>query len=469
MAPLIRAQPPLAFIPPQLNPWVLRACQTLLPLWLQWRSPLTEITAQHLERLVSAYEEFQAGKIRLLLAFRHPSVNDPYCMGYLFWRLLPQALPAQKLTFPSPIHSHFMYDRGIPLWAGSAVGWLYSRLGGTSIQRGKLDIPGLRSARDLLLNSRYPLAAAPEGATNGHNEIISPLEPGIAQLGFWTVEDLRKAQRDEEVIILPVGIQYFYLTPPWENIAQLLQNLEQDLGIPASSPADPDRPQEEKLYQRLFHAGEVLLEMMENFYREFYHQALPAIEDLQASLSENLATVQDTPNDLFALRLQNLLNVALGVAEQYFNLPPKGNLSDRCRRLEQAGWDYIYREELKTENHLSNVKRGLADRVAEEANLRMWHMRLVETFVAVTGHYVKEKPSVERFADTLLLLWDVVTRIKGGNAFFRPALGQQRVQITLGEPLSVTARAADYQNNRRQAVAHLTQELQNRLESLITR
>ncbi len=468
MAPLIRAQPPLAFIPPQLNPWVLRACQTLLPFWLQWRSPLTEITAQNLDILASAYEQFQSGKIRLLLAFRHPSVNDPYCMGYLFWRLLPQALRARKLTFSSPIHSHFMYDRGIPLWAGSTVGWLYSRLGGTSIQRGKLDVPGLRSARDLLLNGHYPLAAAPEGATNGHNEIISPLEPGIAQLGFWTMEDLRKAQRKEEVIILPVGIQYFYLTPPWENIAQLLQEVEQDLGIHPPVQEAKDRFKEELLYQRLFQSGEVLLDIMENFYREFYHQSLPTIEALQASLSENLATVQDEPNALFALRLQNLLNVALGVAEQYFHLSAKGNLSDRCRRLEQAGWDYIYREELKTENPLSKVKRGLADRVAEEANLRMWHMRLVETFVAVTGHYVKEKPSVERFADTLLLLWDVVTRIKGGNAFFRPSLGQQRVQITLGDPISVTARATDYQNNRRQAVANLTQELQNRLDSLIS-
>ncbi|WP_071599813.1 hypothetical protein [Mastigocladopsis repens] len=44
----------------------------------------------------------------------------------------------------------------------------------------------------------------------------------------------------------------------------------------------------------------------------------------------------------------------------------------------------------------------LGDRIAEEANLRMWHMRLVESFVAVTGNYVHEKPTAERFAETTL-------------------------------------------------------------------
>ncbi|MGL5032926.1 MAG: 1-acyl-sn-glycerol-3-phosphate acyltransferase, partial [Microcystaceae cyanobacterium] len=389
----IRAQPPLDFITPQLNPWVLKICQKILPLWLKWQTPIAEINAVNLERLLENYEQFETGKIRLLLAFRHPSVNDPYCMGYLFWTLLSQNVKKQKLALKFPLHSHFMYDRGIPLWAGSFVAWLYSRLGGTSIQRGKLDLPGLRTAREILLKSNYPLAAAPEGATNGHNEIISPLEPGIAQLGFWTVDDLKKSDRAEEVLILPVGIQYFYLTPPWSEIESILTQLEKDCGVKNS---DNHSLEESQLYQRLYYLGEVMLDLMENFYRDFYHQFLPKVTELEASLIGNVETVQANPNNLFALRLRNLLNVALTVAEEYFNIQPKGELSDRCRRLEQAGWDYIYRDELKPENNLCAVKRGLADRIAEEADLRMWHMRIVETFVAVTGHYVKEKPRVER-------------------------------------------------------------------------
>ncbi len=380
--PLTRAQPPLDFIAPQLKPWLVKVGPFILPWWIKSQTAIAKIEVKNLEILTQNYVEFKQGKTRLLLAFRHPSINDPLCMGYLFWQPLAKALKTGSMQPPPISHSHFMYDRGIPIWGGDFIKWLFPRLGGTSIQRGKLDRPGLRSARDLMLNADYPLAAAPEGATNGHNEIISPLEPGMAQLGFWCAEDLQKAGRSERVIILPVGIQYFYLSPPWVKIEALLSQLETDCGIVPDPIHDSN---ETHLYKRLYHLGEVMLGLMENFYREFYHQTLPAVADLEKSLAENFNALESDPNQLLASRLQNLLNVALTVGEEYFQVKAKGTFPDRCRRLEQAGWDYIYREELRDEKTLSPVQRGLADRLAEESDLRMWHMRLVENFVAVTG------------------------------------------------------------------------------------
>ena len=189
---IVHVQPPLKFIPPALNPFVLRVGQLVLPTWLRWRTNITHIEAENVETLVELYQQFQAGKIRFLMAFRHPSTNDPLCMGYLS-QLVPQVARQQGVSLQQPIHAHFIYDRGIPLWAGAWVGWLYSHVGGTPIHRGKLDRTGLRSVRNLFANASLPMAAAPEGATNGHNEIVSPLEPGIAQMGFWCVEDLLKA------------------------------------------------------------------------------------------------------------------------------------------------------------------------------------------------------------------------------------------------------------------------------------
>lgn len=455
---LIKAQPPLEFIPPAFNPWVLQLARTMLPAWLHLKTNLTNIQGSNVENLVKLYERFQKGNLRFLMAFRHPNTNDPFCLAHLLWKLVPLSAKETGINLQSPIHAHFMYDRGIPLWAGETVGWLYSQLGGTSIQRGKLDLMGLKSARDILANGKFPLAAAPEGATNGHNEIMSPAEPGIAQLGFWCIEDLKKAGRKEEVAILPIGIQYYYLTPPWQELEQLLTQLEIDTGLstPQRINAVPSESFPE-LYQRLYRLGEHLLSVMEDFYRDYYHQELPQVLPSEANESNgNLST-----------RLQNLLDVALKVAEAYFNLTPKGSYIERCRRLEQAGWERIYREDFKQSTNLSNIDIGLANRVAEEASLRVWHMRLVESFVAVTGYYVKEKPTAERFAETALLIWDLVARIKGENSFFRPHLGKQRVQITVGEPISISDRALDYQNNRRQAVAILTQDLQAALENLI--
>jgi hypothetical protein len=463
-----QVQPPLEFIPPTFNLLVVRSLHLLLPYWLRSPRAIHPIQTHHLERLVQAYEQFSQGKIRLILAFRHPSVDDPLVLFYLLAFLLPQAAKQQQVKLPSLLHCHFLYDRGIPLWAGAWVGWLYSQLGGVPIQRGKLDLMGLRTARELLVQGAFPFAAAPEGATNGHNEVVSPIEPGVAQLGFWAMEDLKKAHRSQtDVVILPLGIRYRYATPPWAEIDRLLDQLETDSGLsPLTSDAIQDflaqQPQlaavnfssvEQLRYARLYRLGVHVLDRMEEYYSRFYAQPLEA-----------------NPSADFASRLQALQNTALQVSETFFRLKPKGNIVDRCRRLEQAGWDWIYREDLGDLKTLNPLERGLADRIAEEAALRLWHMRLVEVFVAVTGQYVRENPTGDRFAETTLLLWDVIARLKGDNPDQRPLLGQRQVDLTVGEPIHISDYWSQYQGDRRsarQTIADLTAQLQLALETLI--
>lgn len=477
MVPAItRAQPSLDFIPPQYNPWLQAGMKWLLP----WITPhwahLTRIEVAHAERLAQLYAQFQQQQARFLIAFRHPSVNDPFCLAHLLYQSVPQAARQHQIPLKAPIHAHFIYDRGIPLWAGQWMGWLYAQLGGIPIQRGKVDRIGLKTARDVFANGQFPLLAAPEGATNGHGEIISPLEPGIAQMGFWCAEDLAKANRSEQVWILPVGLQYRYVTPPWSALAKLLMELETAVGITPLSRPDPETDQpselfmkvpesERPLYQRLYRLGEQLLTAMEQFYQRFYHQSL---ESDGMPVPEPSASSADSR---LAARLHNLMNTALQVSEQYFGLSPKGSFIDRCRRLEQAGWDWIYREDVNPSQPLPAIERGFADVVATEASLRMWHMRMVESFVAVTGNYVSEKPTAERFAETTLLLWDLITRIQGKQPHLqRPVLGKQWAQVTVGEPLSVSDRWPSYQTNRRQAkqaVADLTQDIHTALANMI--
>ncbi len=465
------AQPRLEFIPQRFNPLVLQITQWLLPFLLRFRvrrwfpAGISQLEAKNGEILVELYQQFQAGKIRFLMAFRHPEVEDPLSMLYLLSRIVPRVARQQGMPLQYPIHSHFVYDRGMLLWAGNWLGWFFSRLGGTPIHRGRrLDRIGMRTARDLFANGKLPIAVAPEGATIGHSGIVSPLEPGVAQLGFWCVEDLLKANRSETVLIVPISIQYRYAKPPWSNLDLLLSQLEADSGLPVQQISQSTNDNREEIYyQRLFRLGEYLLSEMEEFYRQFYHQNLPE--------SNSIATDEfASPNQVLAVRLQRLLDTALKVAEQYFDLQPQGSTIERCRRLEEAGWNYIYREDVPDLNALPPLKRGLADWVAEEADLRLRHMRLVESFVTVTGIYVKEKPTAERFAETALLLFDLMARIKERKSPRRPRLGWRQVQITVGEPISVTERWSTYQTNRqsaRQAVADLTQDLQRALEKLI--
>lgn len=466
-------QPPLEFIEPAFNPLVWRGARSLLPLWLPWRMKIPQVEVRNGEQLAQLYHQFQQGEVRFLVAFRHPSTSDPFCIVDLLWRQVPAIARQHQIPLRGVPHAHFVYDRGIPLWAGQSVGWAMSKLGGTPIRRGGLDRQGLRSIRHLFANGPFPMAAAPEGGTNGHNELVSPIEPGIAQFGFWCVEDLQKEQRSQQVVILPLGIQYHFTTAPWPAIDALLQTLEQDSGVapvpraiaPLRNGIPPTEEQLQWLYQRLYRLGQHLLVQMEQYYMRFYQHELP--EPLVAALVEQQ---QRDPgaiaNEELARRLHTLLNTALMVAEQFFQVKPKGNVIDRCRRVEQAGWDRIYRDDLQLST-LAPVEQGLADRIAEEADLRLWHMRLVENFVSVTGHYVQEKPTAERFADTLLLIWKTIARIKGDRAAKLPRLGSQRACLTVGKPLSVTQRWDEYRSDRRTAITHLTQDLQAGMESLV--
>ncbi|MGJ5672619.1 MAG: 1-acyl-sn-glycerol-3-phosphate acyltransferase [Nostochopsis sp.] len=469
------AQSRLEFIPQRFNPVVLRLAQWLLPILLRFRlrswlpSGISRIQVKNAETLAELYQQFQAGKVRFLMAFRHPEVDDPLCMLYLLSRAVPRVARQQGIFLQYPIHSHFIYERGMLLWAGDWLGWFFSNLGGTPIRRGKrLDKRGIQNARDLFANGKMPITVAPEGATNGHSGIIGPLEPGVAQFGFWCAEDLHKANRSQKVLIVPITIQYSYVKPPWAKLNWLLRKLETDCGlavqtIETSNVAHP----EEIYYQRLLRLAEHLLTEMEGFYQRFYHQNLPTINHDGDIDGEPIAN----PNKILIARLRRLQEIALQVAEQYFGLQSQGNFIDRCRRLEEAGWSYIYRDDVSDINSLPPLQQGLADWIAAEADLRMRHMRLVETFVAVTGTYIKEKPCAERFAETALLIFDMIARIKNNTKLSgRPRLGWRQALITVGEPISVTERWVKYQGDRhatRVGVSELTKELHEALERLL--
>ncbi|MEA5583179.1 1-acyl-sn-glycerol-3-phosphate acyltransferase [Nodularia harveyana UHCC-0300] len=461
-------QPPLKFIPQQFNPFILQIMRWLLPVVLRFSTRpwlpagIIEISATNVETLAQLYQQFQAGKIRFLIAFRHPEVEDPLCMLYLLSYILPKVARQQGIKLQEPIHSYFLYDRGMTVWGGNWLGWLFSQVGGVPIRRGRrVDRQAIQTARELFCNGEMAIAVAPEGGNNGHSEIVSPLEPGVAQLGFWCVEDLQKAHRSETVVIVPVNIQYSYVNPPWSKLHGLLTKLEADSGLETLDQSGSNS-QPEIYYQRLCRLGEYLITEMEEFYRRFYHQDIPKTISIDESA---------TPNEILIARLHRLMDTALQVTEAYLGVQAHGNFIDRCRRLEEAGWNYIYRDDIADINSLPPFKRGLADWVASEADLKMQHMRIVESFVAVSANYIQEKPTAERLAETTLLMFDLLSRIQESTLPGRPRLGLRKAMITVGEPISVTERWQKSQGDRtltRQAVSELTKDLQTALETLIS-
>jgi hypothetical protein len=469
MSQITKAQPRRAFLSPKFSLWVLRLVSWVLPFWLKHKLSITQVDVADIDRLVEVYKQSQMGRLRLILAFRHPSSDDSFCLGHLLTKILPTAAKKHRISLRSPVFAHFLYDRGTSLWAGKYASWLYPKLGGIPIHRGRSSQVGLNIARDLLVNGLMPLAMAPEGAINGHSEFVSLLDTRAAQIGFWAMEDLVAAGRDEDVLIVPIGIQYYYLTEPWLELETLIHQLEQDCGFTidrqdsiAAIRQSDGRLMRKLLYDRFYNLSQHLLYQIENFYAQFYHYSIPERLPLDRSISR-------TEIDL---RLKQLLSFALVISESYFNLEPIGTNLDRCRQIEQAGWDWIYREELAPPASLDPVSRKLADRIATSADVRMWHMRILEGLLAVTDAYVKDRPTIDRFAEVTLLLWGLIAQIKSEQPVKRPILGKRRVQMTICNPVPLSDYWDRYKIDRQeaqQATIDLTQELQTAMEGTIDR
>ncbi|MED5320333.1 MAG: glycerol acyltransferase, partial [Cyanobacteriota bacterium] len=98
-----------------------------------------------------------------------------------------------------------------------------------------------------------------------------------------------------------------------------MASLERHLGINCTD-ADPDNP-ETTSRDRLIQIGMNLLKALEQLERLTPNPAQTFIERIEAYRLHGLAKT-----------------------EAHFGLRAVGNLQERCRRIEQAAWDRIYRE-----------------------------------------------------------------------------------------------------------------------------
>ena len=432
------ARSALRRLPTRPSRLVQAVVSRLLP--LLFRSQGLDINSgKAAEGLAKALAAQQTGACNLLIAFRHPSTRDPVVLADLFWNRVPRAARRLNLGVKRPIQLRFLYDRGIPIWAGPLIGWLLQRSGGIAIHRGRLDRPALSQARAALAQGRYPLVVAPEGATNNLSGEMAPLEPGVAQLAFWAAEDLDKAGDDRHLEVVPVGIHYSWRRHNWRALDARLDALEQHLGIPAMEEwaDDPDTTRRERLIQ----VGMNLLKALEQLER-----------------------LKPDPEQNFSARIGAYRLHGLAKAEAHFALRAVGNLQERCRRIEQAAWDRIYREGV---DQLPPLERSLADWEAREADLQLTRMRLVEHFTSVSGHYISDRPDFDRFAEMLLLVEEAIGWIEDKPWKGQPSLGPQRVELSLGRPLPVRPRLSQYRCNRRESMQIFMQDLEQALNAVM--
>lgn len=440
-----RVQPPLRHIPPRFNAPLFRLVAAVYPVYIRFALDIRRVTVEGMDRLLAHYRLFQERKIRLIIAFRHPHLDDGALMARLLGNAVRDAARRERRRTASgglarPPFAHFVYDRGAPLWAGPFIGWLLPRMGGISVFRGKLDSQSVGDIRWALLHADHPLAIAPEGAVSYNERRAAPLETGVAHFAFWGVRDLSAAGRGERVVILPVVPVYRHGPDAVKGLERLARYLERECGLRF----DEARP----LPVRLRAIAHHLLSTAETFYRRFYAHSAVVLSPGEEAGSTADAHFLSPERE----RIEAIVEAALSSAERSLNLSCSGSPIDRVRRVEQACWDRIFRSDIPDIAALSPLERSLADRLARETSLTMRHLQLADIMVYLSELAIPDDAGVDELAEAASNLAGMLARLEGGDISATPRIGSRTVSFRIGRPLSVSERWESYLRNRPAAV-----------------
>ena len=409
-------QPPLEYLAPRFTDWVYRGVRFLAPAYARFVLRIRGMHVEGMERLVGEYARFSDGKSRLVLAFRHPTATDPQAVWYLTSLLLPRAAARAGVRFSTLCSVLFLYGRGVPLWAGSFVKWLLPRIGALQVYHRKMDTRGMRTIRETFADGRFPLAMAPEGQVTYHNHAVAPLEHGVARMSLWCLNDLRRAGRDEEVVILPVGLDYRYGKDPWKLLDSVLTICERETGLEIVR-GDVRVGARNRILRLIEH----VISALEAYYSRFFGIRFP-----ESDGGPNLQS-----------RIDRIVRTAIGIAEDRFGIEGAGDIIPRLFTVRQAFWDGVFREDIDDIGALSPLEKSLADRGALLSNLHNRHQELVDNLVYLDLSYIDEPVSVNRLIETALDIHGIIGRSKGGDISGR-ILPDNTLTFRIGEPIRVS-------------------------------
>ncbi len=460
------ARPHLSLAEPRPNKAVIALFRTISPLYMRIVLHFRRVELISAERAVEAFRDFQEGRSRLLVAFRHPYGDEPQLMAHTIAHSIPAAARRLGKPLPKPTHAAFVHGYEVPLWMGPFVRWLLPRSGALPIHHVKLDSAGLARIRKVMKDGPYPLALAPEGQVSYTSESLPRLESGFANIAFWTAQDLAKEGRKERSLVLPVSVHYRYGKNASKLLERVLSLLERECGIPTESGRTPD--------ERLSAAAEAIVTLAENFYAELDRTPKPA------------------PKQTLNERWTVVIQASLRAGERALRLPDDGDVTHRFYRIRQAGWDRLFRDDLvaasgsgtttaaasATTTHAPqkpHLFQALADRAAGEAWYAMRHMELADI-----GYYIdfdkKQEAAtegtagmgrIEPFIETALNYWDICSRLRGGNISDRLAFFRKDAYLVMGEPLDAGERLEEYRADRKAAIATLTSDLAKNYQACV--
>ncbi len=431
----------LAFLAPRFSPAVHTFLSAVSPAYLRFGEGISAVRTEKAETLVGELEGFIAGRSRLIIAFRHPSVSDAPLLAYLFSRRLPRIARRLGKPLPGRTHVHFLYGRGVPMWAGAGLGWILPRIAAIPVYNRRHDSRGMAAVRAAALEGRFPLALAPEGQVSYHNKAVGDLEAGTGRIALWCRDDLRAAGRREDVRILPLSIEYRFPEEGRGALARILRGIAERTGMEVD--VDPAE-RAARVYEGLLDLTGRLLSHIESAYRVSFRAApgagVAADGPAGGAPGAGGATTSDASPEALRRRIVELCDTVLRVGENVHGLAADGSLLDRVFRLRDAGWRRMFRDDL---GKLSPLDRSLADAAAGQAKIATRHMELVDVLEYLDPAYISPEGPFEQLVEYAVNLQDVVNRLFGGTIAGRMRIKGREAVVRAGRPASVEEFAVD--------------------------
>ena len=346
--------------------------------WRFW-TPLRKRLAYRLERLVSIdvvnpeiLSDLLTQDMGVMLTPNHSSHADPF------------AVYGISDAVQNPLY--FMVAREVY----SNASWLkrvgLAHHGCFSVDREGTDMRALKQAMEILQKKKYPLVIFPEGEIYHINERITPFREGAASIAIMAA---RKSTRP--VACVPVGVRYHYVDDPTPDLHAVMNQLEQKLFW---------RPRaDDPLVERIYRVAEGILALKELEYTETISSA-PIPERLQHLMERVLADVESRYD----------------VSQKDHTIPER---IKECRR--QIIKQYFEVEEQpESKVQVTQLENDLDD------------LYFVVQLFSYPGDYVREKPTIERIAETIDKFEE------DGLGFRQPRpRGTRKATLQLGDPIVI--------------------------------
>ena len=299
-------------------------------------------------------------------------------------------------------------------------GWFYQQIGAYSVRRGLADRASVAQTLQLIAQPDCRLVVFPEGGCSFQNDTVMPFRSGVVQMALQVLaKQAKQGNPVPDFYIVPISLKYRYRGKMSTVIQRMLTTLEQAIGLTS----------EGDVYERLrLVARQVLLNCEQDYGLVFAADA--------------------TWNQ----RITALKTRVLQHCEQQLGLTSTASEPNRER---------VYRIRHALESRRTTL---LAD------GTDGWQLLLRSTtrilnFDAIYDGYVSEKPTPERFLDTLIRLEREVFKIDQPKP-----KGFRQAFLRIGKPINLRDYVEAYRDDRAQTVddlvAQLHQTVQHNLDIL---